>query len=400
MRLFCRFTLIILLFFVAFTLPSATIAQADRTAEKRRIKQNIQTFSINIQKLREGISLQQSQIRTTTTQERDLLTELEQIDFTLQQQETKLQELEHEMAGQQQLTNLKEQDLQHATEAKLTVQKHLQARIRSYYKMGKISIANLMFSSESMPQMLRFRDAFASLIKYDASIIDQYKSSISTILQARNKLQQEQAILDDFIQEASEKQEEIKNTKKDKERLLAQIKTQKELYENAVKEMEKAAGDLATSLDKLKEKDNRFDHGFLLNKGKHPSPVQGTILALFGEQRQNRLGIKGKSSGITISVPGIKRVTALFDGKISYAEYLRGYGNTIIISHGFNYFSIVSRLEKLLKKKGDKVHQGDTIGLTGDTATLMDDGIYLEIRHGSTPLDPMEWIDSKGLITK
>ena len=49
-------------------------------------------------------------------------------------------------------------------------------------------------------------------------------------------------------------------------------------------------------------------------------------------------------------------------------------------------------------KEGDRVAQGDTIALTGDTATLMDEGIYLEIRQGSKPLDPLQWLDNNDLI--
>ena len=74
--------------------------------------------------------------------------------------------------------------------------------------------------------------------------------------------------------------------------------------------MEKAATGLSVSLDTLKEKNRLFDQGFLLDKGKHPSPVKGQVLAVFGQQRVNRLGIKGQSTGITIATPGINRVNA------------------------------------------------------------------------------------------
>ncbi len=381
---------------VLLTSP-ACLAVADRKAEKQRIEQGLQRYRININKLQDGISQKQELVQSSEKQERSLLTELTEIDHKLMAQLDKLHELKKQMAMQQELIATKEAELQQAVDSKQTVQNHLQERMKSYYKMGKIGIANVAFSAESMPRMLRFRDSFASLIDYDKQLINTYRKAITELQQSRKTLGLEETILDDFITLAHEKQEAINSTKHEKETLLTQIKTQKELHGLAIKEMEKATDSLAASLEALKQENELFDQGFLLNKGTHPAPVHGEITALFGQQRVNRLGITGKSMGLTILAPGMNRVDAIFDGEIRYADYLPGYGNTIIINHGYQYFTIISRLEKILRKKGDTVDQGDLIGLTGDTATLMDEGVYFEIRHGSTPLDPLEWLDETGL---
>ncbi len=390
------FSLFLLCSFFLF-LCDDSFAQLSRKAEKERIEKGIQTFRINISKLQDGIDIQQERVLSSKEEERNLLDELAQLDATLQAQLSKLQAFEGEMQKQQELIDTKEAEEQIAKKEKTQVQQHLQKRIKAFYKMGRIGVANVAFSSETLPHMLNFRDSFTTLIKYDTDIIKQYRESITLLQQTKDTLNLEKSILDDFIHEAKGKHKAINNTVQEKEILLTQIKTQKELHEQAVVEMEKAASSLSRSLDTLKEKNKLFDQGFLLDKGKHPAPVKGKVLAFFGQQRVNRLGIKGQSSGITIAAPGINKVSAIFEGEIRYASYLHGYGNTIITDHGFQYFSILSRLEKILVKKGDKITQGDLIGLTGDTATLMDDGIYLEIRHGSKPLDPLLWIDSKGL---
>jgi len=386
--LFCALTLL---------LPTITSAKQNRKAEKEQIEQGIRTFRINISKLQKGISIQEELILSSKKEERNLLQELAQLDEKLQKRLGKLQALEEEMRKQQKLIDNKESEKQLAETEKQQVQKHLQKRIKAFYKMGRIGVANVAFSSETLPHMLNFRDSFTTLIEYDTDIIKQYRESITLLQQTKDTLDLEKSILDDFLHEAKSKHEAINKTVREKEALLAQIKTQKELHEQAVAEMEKAANELSISLNTLQEKKQLFNQGFLLDKGKHPTPVNGKVLAVFGQPRVNRLGIKGQSTGITIATPGINRVNAIFDGEVRYASYLHGYGNTIIIDHGYKYFSILSRLEKILKKKGDKVSRGDLIGLTGDTATLMDEGIYLEIRHGSKPLDPLEWIDSTGL---
>ncbi len=378
-------------------IPLDSLGKQNRKAEKKRIEKGIKTFRINISKLQDGISIQRDLVLSSKKKERNLLDELAQLDATLQDRLSKLQALEEEMRKQQTLIDQKEAEEMFAKKEKSAVQKHLQKRIKAFYKMGRIGVANVAFSSETLPSMLNFRDSFTTLLEYDTDVIKHYRETITFLQQTKDTLNLEKSILDDFIHEAKNKHAAINTTVQEKEVLLAQIKTQKELHEQAITEMERAATELSDSLNSLKEKNELFDQGFLMDKGKHPAPVKGQVLAVFGQQRENRLGIKGQSTGITIATPGINRVNAIFEGEVRYASYLHGYGNTIIIDHGFQYFSILSRLEKILKKKGDKVSQGDLIGLTGDTATLMDEGIYLEIRHGSTPLDPLQWIDSKGL---
>lgn len=383
---------------LALVIPVVSSAEMDRKAEKQRIEKGIQTYRINIRKLQDGIAGQEVQIESAKEKQRNLLGELALIDTKLLAQLNKLHRLEEKMQRQEELIANKEKALQESQDAKQLVQNHLQKRSKAYYKMGEIGTANVAFSTESMPRMLKFRDSFASLIDYDKELINVYRSSIDELQLAKKTLDLEKTVLNDFITAVKQEQVASNATKLEKEVLLNQIKTQKGLHKQAVKEMKKASADLAASLDSLKRKNELFDQGFLLNKGKHPAPIPGKVIALFGQQRENRLGIKGKATGITIATEGIKKVNAIFEGEIRYASYLYGYGNTIIIDHGFQYFSIISRLEKLLVKEGDKVEQGAIIALTGDTATLMEEGIYLEIRQGSKPLDPLAWLDKANLL--
>ncbi len=390
--------LLLCLLLISLPLTSASHAQIDRRAEKSRIVQGINKYRININKLQEGIAGQQLQIESSKKKQRSLLDELDAINNRLIAQVEKLRLLEAQMIKQEELIAAKKRELQEAEVAKKNVQEHLQVRIKAYYKMGKIGIANVAFSTESMPQMLKFRDAFASLIDYDNGLINVYRDTIAELQSTKEILSLEKTILNDFITQAREEQEKINTIKSEKETLLSQIETQKELHEQAVREMKKVADNLSSSLEAFKRKDQLFDQGFLLDRGRHPSPIHGTVIARFGQERKNRLGVSGKTTGITIATTGTHPVRAIFEGEVRYASYLYGYGNTVIIDHGFQYFSILSRLEKLLVHEGDKVEQGDPIGLTGDTATLMEEGIYLEIRHGSTPLDPLQWLDNNDLI--
>ena len=83
-------------------------------------------------------------------------------------------------------------------------------------------------------------------------------------------------------------------------------------------------------------------------------------------------------------------VKAVAPGTVVYAEWLRGFGNLIIVDHGQQYLTVYAYNQSLLKRVGDPVGGGDTIALVGATGGR---GIRpTEIRHRGAPVDPAQWL--------
>jgi septal ring factor EnvC (AmiA/AmiB activator) len=384
--------LVLLAFF-----PAAIANATDWKVEKRAIEQKIESQSISINQLQQGLKFQQKQALETIAQERNLLAELEFIDARLLEKIEKLHDLETSMATQQELIAAKEREISAIQVEKQKAQVHLQKRFTAYYKTGRIGVINVAFSAETLPKLLSIHDSFNALILYDQDLLRQYRQTLEGQEQTKKALTLEKGLLDTFINLANQEKEAIEQSRQQKNELLAQIRTQTKLHEQAAHEIEKAAGDLSTQITTMKQKRKLLSQGFLMSKGKLPAPVNGRIVTLYGESTKNKMGVEDISSGITIEAPDGTKVKAIFEGTINYAGYLRGYGNTIIIDHGFQYYTVVSRVEKLLKEEGDTVMAGEDIGIMGETATLVEEGLYFEIRHASETEDPLLWLDKNKL---
>ncbi len=364
---------------------------------KDGIQRDIEKNRIQIRRLQKGIREKQDQTEETAKIENTILQELENIDIRLQKQQQKVTELEDQVLEQQILINVKQTEINSLQKDREQVLSHLKKRIGAYYKMGKIGFLNVTFSTKSLPELLKFHDAYQTLIAYDQDVVVLYRHKIDELERARNAYSLEKELLQGFITTVKNESRETDLIRAEKEQLLSHVRTQKHLHEQAMQEMERASEDLSATLISLKNKEQNLEKTFASSKGRLPVPLTGQVITYFNQEKANKLGVLRKSTGIAIKAPDGTKVEAVADGTVIFSGYLRGYGNTVIIHHGFQYYSVTSRLEKLQTREGDSIKRGKTIGYLSDTATLIDDGLYFEIRHGKQSQDPLQWLDASNL---
>jgi septal ring factor EnvC (AmiA/AmiB activator) len=125
-------------------------------------------------------------------------------------------------------------------------------------------------------------------------------------------------------------------------------------------------------------------------KGKLRLPVQGELLNRFGSPRSDT-GMTWK--GLFIRTPEGREVKAVAPGQVVFADWLRGFGNIIIVDHGDSYMTLYAGLQTLYGQVGERVKAGDSIATTGSTGGGADSGLYFELRHESKPQDPLKWVE-------
>lgn len=134
---------------------------------------------------------------------------------------------------------------------------------------------------------------------------------------------------------------------------------------------------------------------FLTLKGKLPLPVKGKITNKFGSKRPDSPVLW---KGLFLKAAANQQVSAVAAGRVIYADWLRGFGNLLIIDHGSGYMSLYGNNETLYKQVGDELQSGDIIAAVGNSGGNENYGLYFELRHEGNPLDPAKWI--KGHTSK
>lgn len=384
-----------------------------------------------IQRLKKGIEDQKSRVQTTNKKETSLITELDRLNGHIQSEADKLTRLKKDLSKHEELMAAKQDEAAKAKEAKEQAKRHVKKRLNSFYRMGEIGVMNVVFSASELPDLLAFREYFDALLKRDQDVIREYRKKVETLEKAQTSLHQEKMAMVETIAKVKGQEEQLASTREERIHLLQKVKTEKKLYQLALNELEGAADRLTNTLEQLKaeaakaaaakneaakaqskdasskeirltttHKTRPDTADFASQKGRLSPPVRGTVTTLFGKSVQEKFGITTFANGIDIKTAPGTEITAIYDGKVIYAKFLRGYGNLLIIDHGQQYLSLVSRAAKFFKEEGDTVTRGEVVGVMSEQEGLLGEGLHFEIRNGTKPENPLLWVNNAKLTIK
>jgi murein DD-endopeptidase MepM/ murein hydrolase activator NlpD len=117
-------------------------------------------------------------------------------------------------------------------------------------------------------------------------------------------------------------------------------------------------------------------------------PVRGRVISDYGPKANGQ-----HNDGINLAVPEGTEVKAAEDGVVAYAgNELKGYGNLVLLRHADGWMTAYAHNSQLLVKRGDSVKRGQNIARAGQTGGVASPQVHFEIRKGSTPVDPTQYL--------
>ena len=144
-------------------------------------------------------------------------------------------------------------------------------------------------------------------------------------------------------------------------------------------------------LDNDKSPDASASGNFPSLQGHLRLPARGTVTNRFGSPRQEGSAWKG----LFIRASAGSEVKAVAAGRVVFSDWMRGFGNLLIVDHGSQYLSIYGNNDALLKQVGDTVRGGDTVASVGNSGGNPESGLYFELRYRGQPIDPLKWVNLK-----
>ena len=271
-------------------------------------------------------------------------------------------------------------------------------RIVALYKLAYLGRMQVVAFSDSMFDLFQKKRALECILLYDENFLHSLKGKKSNLIQINNSLES-QKITKGSIEKEFEKQVQAMIRQRAKRSmLLADIQKKKTFQLAAIESLKTAAKDLDLTIKSLKESFERPARedltipSFESLKGFLNMPVTGKIISFFGPFKNKKFNVVNFQNGVDIKAKRGEPIRAVYNGRILFASWFKGYGNMIIIDHGDNYYTLYAHAEELFTASGNIVEKGEVVATVGDTGSMSGPVLHFEVRHHGKPVDPLKWI--------
>ncbi|WP_257281233.1 murein hydrolase activator EnvC [Endozoicomonas sp. ISHI1] len=378
-----RITAVTLMFAVTLTLfnfmnsktaHAESVEQETPQAQLEAINVDIEHLRKLLEKLNKERSSAERHLQSTETEMSQLQNSIRKIEQALEQGKADVKKLQ---SRQQALTAQKNNE-----------KSRIANSVRSVYLASRDNRLKLLLNQEDPEAVSRHLTYLRHLQKAQLEAIEAFEK---TLVDIEDNRQQQQALndrLEGQQADLTQKQDRLIKSRSDRKQLISTINRQFNSNDRELDALNQQKQQLQAVLARLAAR-KPASSPIQQSKGKLPWPVKGRVVYGFNQQRPDT---RIRWQGVLISVKAGTKVNAIHDGTVIFSNWLRGYGQLIIVDHGNNYLSLYAHNQWLLKKEGDSVLAGEELALSGQSGGQNEPGVYLEIRHNGKPQNPVPWL--------
>jgi septal ring factor EnvC (AmiA/AmiB activator) len=363
---------------------------------KSASRQDVIKKEKRLEDVKKKIKEEKKGVKETSGREVSILGEIEKIDKDLARKRAEHKRITARLEGIRRDIIGLNSEISEAGLEKGRIRDRLKARLRAIYRIRNGEVGGMLAdfaSAEDLGMKYRY---LAIVMDSDSDLITNYEKNLSSLGAKRLKLISFQKAMEESERDAKRGKAEIEAARKTRTAMLDDVRREKDKRLMLVHELEQSAEALKDLLKSMKRGiEDQGATGFASMKGRLKMPVDGRVVSGYGSVRHPVFKTVTFNNGIVIDSPAGTPVKSVYSGVIAYTGWLKGYGQTVIIDHGGGFYTLFSYLSDALKSNGERVDEGDSIGLVGDTGITSSPGLYFEIREKGVPRDPSEWFAEK-----
>ncbi len=271
----------------------------------------------------------------------------------------------------------------------------LEKQIYGAYTQGQNSQLQMIFNQQDPAHFQRQLMFYKYLTEQQSDIINAVNLDILAMEATRKKINSETKQLEDKKRQFVSQKNSLSNDRSKRKKIVSLLSKELKKQGNHLKSLNddaKQLKQLITSINEIFKNSAQPKTPFANLKGKLPWPLKGKLKTMFGHLKPlSNL----KWQGNVIYAKEGSHIRAISSGIVAYADWLKGFGNLIIINHSDGYLSLYSHNQSLFKAAGEEVSKGEIISSAGNSGGLKKSGLYFEIRKKGKPQNPAIWCNSK-----
>jgi murein hydrolase activator len=277
-----------------------------------------------------------------------------------------------------------------------SLRENLGVRLSALYRMGRLGYLRPLAAADSGQSFLAGLRILSHLAGRDAALLERYETAVTTLGSREQELTDRRKELATLASDSRKKEVALVSARSRKAVLLAQAEQTSHAEKVQVTTLEDKSERLGALLELLEGRGRALLPGtasIRKYRGAVDWPLKGRVAVPFGRIANPKFPKTFlRSSGWTIDAPPGAAVHAVFSGEVVYAQWLKGYGNLVVLDHGDGVFTLYGRLATGTITRGERVSIGDRLGVLGESPEDEVAGLYFEIRDARASVDPAQWL--------
>jgi len=362
----------------ALLVPLAGPVQADELAEQ---KQRLELIKRQMQAQQAAVDRAQRQIDSVTGQLQQIQEELEAATAEYKAIQTQLAVTEQKIAMNKKILA--------QLEAKLVERnKILSKRLRDIYENGQLSYLDVLLGSTDFSDFTTRLELVKRVLRHDAALIAQIKAERDLVEQKKAELERDRAAILSLKRAVEAKKALIEARKQERAAVLEKALYERETAERAYQEL------LETSrrIEQMILNAQRRSTAAAGSTGSMIWPYHGPITSEFGWRTHPIFGTARYHSGLDIGADYGDSVVAADGGVVIYADWMGGYGKTVIIDHGGGLTTLYAHNSELVVTVGQRIGKGQLIAYAGSTGYSTGPHVHFEVRVNGAPVNPWDYL--------
>ena len=269
----------------------------------------------------------------------------------------------------------------------------LAKRLVTMYESGDTTYLDVLLKSKNLTDFISRYYVIEEMAEYDTEIINQIKEEKENIETTRQKLENEQAEIKVVKAKAEQTSIVLNNTKTLQNSYIKKLSSEEKKLQEQITSFKQEEAEIEA---KILAATNGIDADIQYTGGEMlwPVAIEGTVITSnFGIREHPIQGVVKEHTGIDIgNAPLGTPVVAAADGIVSYAGWLGGYGNCVMINHGDGIVTLYGHGNKILTAVGAEVKKGDTIMEVGSTGNSTGPHLHFEVRVNGICTNPLAYV--------
>lgn len=370
--------------------PSVLVFAADDTIETQQ--RGLADVERRVQDLEQDLGKRQAR-------RDDLMGELEQRERNIAALARSGHQLAETIDAQEQAVRALRNRLTTEQEALRRERAALGNLLRSAYAMGRGDRVRMLLDQEDPSRFSRVMGYYGLLNRFRIQRIQAVTHRARELDSLARQAEEEKARLSLLARKQEETRTRLTTAQAERTALLASLEHSISTQAESITDLRAQAREMRLLLEQLERRARALPEAELRQeplkklRGRLGWPLaDAPVLSHFGSPKGDGTQLW---DGVVLGTEEGAEVRAVHDGRVVYADWLRGFGLLLIIEHDEEYMTLYGNNQTLLKEPGEWVAAGDVVALSGSSGGRQSPGLYFAIRHRGQPLNPERWCRNK-----